>query len=129
MQYPKPEEIKAASDAITLDGPQSDATFLLCALVIGDEILRDILERMVRLSEVASDAMMRKALMAGCIATGLNYGLRIGEARQDGMRNRSTVQFLIDHLNSGRCDGHPDPATAAEIIKMLEWVLGKRPTP
>jgi len=82
MNYPTPEEIRFAHDAINADGPAAETTIRLGAMVLHDPVLRAILNRLVQAVERGSGVGMPIAgALAGAITTGLNYGLRIHEQR------------------------------------------------
>ena len=131
MKFPTTEEIKEAHDAIQDDGPQSETTVTLCTLLVLDPFLRTTVNQMAQVlnSLPPADGLLadanKKAFVVSCIATGLNYALRIGETRQQGMATRQSVENLLHHLKDNHCGGIPE--CIAENIKMLEWVLGKKP--
>ena len=79
MNYPTPEEIRLAHDAINADGPMAEATIRLGALVLHDPILKRIVRRMSR--DAVGRALPPDVVILGAIVTGLNYGLRIHEQR------------------------------------------------
>ena len=81
MNYPTPEEIRIAHDAINRDGPASETTIQLCGLVLHDPCLRGIVNRLLPSLGHIEVRELGAALLAGAIATGLNYGLRIHEQR------------------------------------------------
>lgn len=79
MTYPTAEEIRAAREAIDRDGPIANTTMSLCAIVLSDPIFKAIRVRLRPGSSPVDEAVIMSA-----IATGLNYGLRIGELRTGG---------------------------------------------
>lgn len=76
MTIPTDEEIRAAYDAIIEDGPMAEATLHLGFLCTKNPVLRQWLDRVTEHTPLVSRASLMAALVAG-----LNYGLRIGEAR------------------------------------------------
>jgi hypothetical protein len=83
MTPPTSEEIRAAWELITRDGPQADTTLRLAALALTDPILKSWLknveERLAQIPEAGPAA--RDGARIGALIYGLNLGLRIGEAR------------------------------------------------
>ncbi len=83
---PTSEEVYNAYLEIDANGPGHADTVALGVLTIRDPILRrfiqELVERMatVQLSAAERPLLMRGAL-TGALMAGLNYGLRIGEAR------------------------------------------------
>lgn len=80
------EEVKAAYDAITADGPMAPATQMIGAACLKMPLLKAWL-RMTVLSFTAvrpcnpGDEAMIWSLAQAAMMIGLNYGLRIGQAR------------------------------------------------
>jgi len=81
MNYPTPEEIRAAHDAINADGPMAETTIRLSAIVLNDPVLRGIVNRWTHHAADRGHNIPGAAALASAIATGLNYGLRIHEQR------------------------------------------------
>lgn len=156
MSFPCPtvEEIQAASDAVTQDGPGAEATALLSMLGILSPVLREARDRKVALlrsfvvtpdyksmpgggkvrdlmAEVgAADLDVNDVLLTGTIQSlttyGLNLGIRVGEARREGMRSRPSIENLLAHLRDGCTEGE---ASRDAAIRVLQWVLGEREAP
>ena len=83
MDYPTPDEIRLAAAAINRDGPEAETTARLCALVLSNPHLRSIVNRLMPALGRSELRAPGEALLAGAIATGLNYGLRIHEIRSE----------------------------------------------
>jgi hypothetical protein len=85
MDCPTPDEIKAAYDAITADGPRAEITHKLSIAAVMNPQLRDTIERMVtaafQLGLVDSKDGMRGSL-SGALIYGLHLGLHIGQQRK-----------------------------------------------
>lgn len=79
MTCPTADEIRLAHEGIDRDGPLAEATLELCARVLRDPTLRGVLERMAAAKPLFAGSFV--APLAGAMASGLNYGLRIGEQR------------------------------------------------
>ena len=75
VTLPTDEEIRQAYDGITADGPAADWTLRLGVLVLRNPMLCEFLDR------VSTHTGADRATMMACMVAGLNYGLRIGEAR------------------------------------------------
>lgn len=98
MVIPTSEEILAAYEAITADGPfdgPSAPTMDLIMLMGTDPLLAATLERTVGLLDTFIEEGSffgvgredsKRAFVASCIVKGLNLGVRIGEARATGPR-------------------------------------------
>jgi hypothetical protein len=89
MTIPTDEEIGVAWKGIDDDGPIADETAALTMLVLKHPRFRQIIDRMlsmavpaagIKLADGQSAEALRPLLM-GAMVSGLNYGLRIGEAR------------------------------------------------
>ncbi len=148
---PSVEEIQAASDAITKDGPGAEATGLLSVLAIISPVLKEAHQQKMKLlsafvkvpdynsmpggslvKDFLTDAEKNgidptHGLLNGSIASltmyGLNLGIRIGEARREGLRSRASVESLLAHVQAGTCT-HSDAERAA-AVRVLRWVLGE----
>lgn len=82
MTYPTNDEIRRASDGITGDGPVSEVTIRLCAIVLGNPGLRETVQRQMSLVRASvNDPIMLEGAIAAGIASGLNYGMRIADMR------------------------------------------------
>lgn len=151
---PTSAEVAAASAAITADGPGAEATMLLSLLCSVDPLLRAARERKVELLKALSaptpdfsftggDLVRQMAaeagldsndvLITGTVSSltvyGLNLGIRIGEARRQGLRSRRSVENLLAHVRDGHCTGLPGVGAMSEesrasAILLLERVLG-----
>jgi hypothetical protein len=88
MNYPPPEEIRAAHDAINADGPAAETAIRLGAMVLHDPVLRRIVNRMAREVDQSVRRPTEATVLAG-IVTGLNYGLRIHEQRMAAGREKA----------------------------------------
>jgi len=75
MQPPTDAEIQRAYDEITADGPMAPQTMALGLAVLKSAVLQRFLDR------VAPIADLDRSVVMGALVAGLNYGLRIGEAR------------------------------------------------
>lgn len=75
MTIPTPDEIRAAYDEITKEGPAAESTTRLGVLAMKDAVLRQFVFR------VEAATMLDRAAIQGAVMYGLNLGLRIGEAR------------------------------------------------
>lgn len=148
---PTIEEIQAASDAITKDGTGADATAMLAMLMALSPVLKDATARKVQLleafvkvpdfdrmpggkqvaammSEVKSEGLdATRVLLNGTIQSltlyGLNLGIRVGEARREGLRSRASIESLLAHVRTS-CDTREENREAA--IRILQWVLGEK---
>ena len=126
MKYPTKEEVQAAYDALTEDGPGADVTMGLNMLVVMNPLLRETTAKkmkMVKAIVSTCDDLLLEGFITGLTVYGLNLGLRIGEARLQGLRTRSEVECLLKHYADG-CEGS-NSECRAEVTKILEWVLGK----
>jgi hypothetical protein len=86
MELPTREEIEQAWREINAAGPMAHDTLVLSALGIRNSRLSDAVRRMTEVLAKTLDinpslAGILQALVMGCVVTGLNYGLRIGDAR------------------------------------------------
>jgi hypothetical protein len=81
VTLPTAEEIRAAHDGITRDGPQADTTVGLCALVLREPELRGFVDRLT--GEFPVLGRLNSAALLSCVTWGMNMGLRIGEQRAD----------------------------------------------
>jgi hypothetical protein len=86
VRLPSLDEITAARAGIDREGPESPVTIGLCRVVQVSSLCGNaerIAAAVVRATEAAPDnrILILQAAIASAIATGLNYGLRIGEAR------------------------------------------------
>lgn len=81
MQIPTSEEIRAAHAAIDREGPVADTTAGLSLLAIRDPTLKAIVERWRSAIPANENALAIHGLLVGALISGLNLGVRIGEAR------------------------------------------------
>lgn len=165
MSFPCPtvDEIQAAHDAISKDGPGAEATTTLAMLPAISPALREATKRKVELltaffvpkkpeydkvrggaavrelmDEVAAEGLdTSDVLITGMIASltmyGLNLGIRVGEARREGLRSRQSIENLLTHIETD-CPGTEAPsddriaaaATRESAIRVLRWVLGEQ---
>lgn len=154
---PDQAEIQAAYDDISKEGENARLTMelsllmmthpllkaavvakkdLFLALLSGDspdyaksrrsDELKEILEQVA-----AAGHSAREVLLGGAISSltsyGMNLGLRVGEARRDGLRSRAQIENLIAHMEGGSCT--PDPLCARDVVQVLRWVLGAEAEP
>jgi hypothetical protein len=99
--FPTAEEIRAAYDAIKLDeatlGP---STSELATLILCDPILRAVTDRMAGARPMLEGRLAQ--VLAIAIATGLNYGLRIGEQRAAAAIAPDTSETVAEKALFGR---------------------------
>lgn len=97
MEIPTADEIKAAYDGITRDGKEAQWTQALVMLVMMDDLMLETVERHIALLDVfledrgafrSTELNTKYAIITASIVKGLNLGLRIGEARNGGMKSR-----------------------------------------
>lgn len=147
---PTVEEIQAAGDAITKDGPGAEATAMLSFLMMLSPVLKDATQKKVQLlrgfvtapdysrmpggnlvqelmNEVKSKGLdATRVLLEGSIQSltiyGLNLGIRIGEARREGLRSRASIENMLTHVRTN-CDTSEESREAA--VRILRWVLGE----
>jgi hypothetical protein len=84
MTPPTSEEIAQAHRDIDADGPVASTTLHLAALAMSDPTLKGILLRMKESQVVNFDPKLKafaEAMLNGTLISGLNLGIRIGEAR------------------------------------------------
>jgi hypothetical protein len=86
MTLPTMDEIRRAHEAITRDGPKAPTTLELSSLVLLSPELRLCVDRLATIAaDLAArgrlDAATGTAMITGAVVTGLNYALRIAEAR------------------------------------------------
>jgi len=86
LQFPTNEEIEEAWRGIEAAGPGAHETAVLAMHTLRNNRLADGISRMVdvyckTLGIPASKERLVQGLVMGAVVTGLNYGLRIGDAR------------------------------------------------
>jgi hypothetical protein len=77
VTIPTAAEIAEAHAAILREGPQAQTTIDLCAAIVTDPIAASIAGK---IAHSIGDRWGLSALL-GAFASGMNHGLRIGEAR------------------------------------------------
>lgn len=154
---PTPEEIAAASDSITKDDPGAQANAMLSILCQLSKPLRDATTLKVQLLRAAVSAapdfdhldggdqirellaeaadeglhpldIFLESTVSALTVYGLNLGIRIGEARREGLRKRGSIESLLAHYREG-CTGVHSTETQAAVISVLRWVLGEQELP
>lgn len=158
---PTIEEIQAASDAITKDGVAAEATALLSVVTVMSPVFRESTDEKVKLlkaftasppdyksipggdlaRELIDEAknkgldgheVMLRGTVSSLTVYGLNIGIRIGEARREGMRSRQSVEHLLAHMRkdcAGTVSAEPEVVRHARTeaaIRVLQWVLGEQ---
>lgn len=98
MTPPTAEEIAQAHREVDRDGPQAAATLNLAALVLQNPTLKGILGRMKASPIVNLDpqlAVYADAMLNGAMISGLNLGIRIGEARAKEFAESDVPDFVF----------------------------------
>lgn len=93
MMPPTFEEIAQAHREVVADGPSASTTLHLAALAISDPTLKDILLRMKESHLATFDPKLKvfaEAMLDGALISGLNHGIRIGEARAAKQRSAAS---------------------------------------
>lgn len=113
MNYPTMDEINRAHDAITAAGRDAPDTMALSMLVVMHPGLRESTRLKSQLMDIAWSAggthadLIKEGTISALTVYGLNLGLRIGEARAEGVRSRSVIQDLLNHqkdcTEAGEC--------------------------
>ena len=86
MQIPTKEELEAAWREIDQAGPKAHVTTELALLALKGNRLSETVRHLADISRAAlelpdSRAGITQAVVMSCVISGLNYGLRIGDAR------------------------------------------------
>ena len=77
---PTPEELRAAYDAITAEGPMAESTINL-GVALRATLVRELVKRILDAAESGAIQMPLEGVITGAVLWGMNMGIRIGERR------------------------------------------------
>jgi hypothetical protein len=133
MTIPTDEEIAVAWKGIDDDGPMADETTALTMLVLKHPHFRRITDRMLSMAVPAAGIKLAdgqsvealRPLLIGAVVSGLNYGLRIGEARA--AREPGLQPAILTEMSLWAWLGEDEHGSGVIVLKQAQSASGLIP--